>query len=379
MKDYLTTEASLLERERRFRTTFEQAAVGMAHVAPDGRFLAINQRFCELVGYSREEMLARTFQDITFPEDLEADLAYVQQLLAGQRDTYSMEKRYLRRDGSLLWINLTVALVRNEGGIPQYFISVIEDINERKRLEADLARERHVLQTITDNAPDIIARFDRSLRHCYVNPAMTQTTGLPAEAFLGKTNEELGLPEELVAHWNAVFGDVLSTGEPTSLEFAFPSQRGLRWYQSRVVAERDTQGEIVSLLSFSRDVTDLKQTQQALLQSEARARRLIDSNVIGVVIADMEGIFEANDAFLDLVGATREQLEARQIDWQAMTPPEYLPRDFAGLQELREHGSCTPFEKEYVRSDGSRVAVLLGAAALQMEPLQWVCFVLDIT
>src|SRR5947209_13372116 len=128
-------EEALLASEQRFRATFEQAAVGIAHVAPDGRFLAVNQRLCNMVGYTHEELLARTFQDITFSEDLETDLTYVHQLLSGVRQTYPIEKRYVCRNGSLLWINLTVSLVHDEQSMPRYFIAVIEDISERKRLE----------------------------------------------------------------------------------------------------------------------------------------------------------------------------------------------------------------------------------------------------
>jgi len=97
--------------EELFRNTFEQAAVGIAHVSPEGKFLRINQRFCGIVGYSQEEMLTTTFQDITHPDDLNADLKYVRQVLAGEIQTYSMEKRYLKKNGSLVWVNLTVSLV----------------------------------------------------------------------------------------------------------------------------------------------------------------------------------------------------------------------------------------------------------------------------
>ena len=132
----------LQENEERFRATFEQAAVGIAHVAPDGRWLRVNQKLCEIVGYSRQELLQKTFQDITYPEDLDADLENVRQVLAGEIPTYSMEKRYMRKDGSLAWINLTVSMVRNASGDPTYFISVIEDIGQRKKAE----EEKEILQ-----------------------------------------------------------------------------------------------------------------------------------------------------------------------------------------------------------------------------------------
>ena len=134
----LRGEEALRESEERFRSTFEQAAVGIAHAGTDGRFLRINQRYCDIVGYTREEMLARTFQDITHPDDLEANLRFVRQLLAGQAGTYSMEKRYLHKSGAVVWVNVTVSLLRDGAGKPQYFIGVVEDITQRKALEQQL-------------------------------------------------------------------------------------------------------------------------------------------------------------------------------------------------------------------------------------------------
>jgi two-component system CheB/CheR fusion protein len=131
-------EEAARESEGRFRATFEQAAVGMALVAPDGRWLRVNRKLCNIVGYSHEEMMGLTFQDITHPDDLEADLAYVRQMLAGEITTYAMEKRYIRKDGSLVWINLTVALTHTPEGQPDYFISVVEDISEMKQAEEAL-------------------------------------------------------------------------------------------------------------------------------------------------------------------------------------------------------------------------------------------------
>ncbi|MFZ1643529.1 MAG: PAS domain S-box protein [Candidatus Contendobacter sp.] len=129
------------ERDRRqSQVTFDLAAVGIGHVGLDGRWLRVNRKLCEIVGYNREELLARTFQDITYPDDLDIDLAYVRQMLAGEIDIYSMEKRYRRKDGSLVWINLTVTLVRKADGALDYFISVVDDIQRRKQAEDEIHR-----------------------------------------------------------------------------------------------------------------------------------------------------------------------------------------------------------------------------------------------
>jgi PAS domain S-box-containing protein len=135
------TIADITERRRaeeRFQATFEQAAVGIALVGPDGSWLRVNQRLCDIVGYPHNELLRMTFQDITHPDDLAADLGHVRQMLAGELQQYAMEKRYIRKDRSQIWINLTVTLVRQASGEPDYFISVVEDINERKQAEAGI-------------------------------------------------------------------------------------------------------------------------------------------------------------------------------------------------------------------------------------------------
>ena len=136
------SDRHLRESEEVNRATFEQAAVGIAHIDTDGRWLRVNDRYCAIVGYSREELLRMSFQDITHPDDVEADLNQMRRVLSSEVETYSREKRYLRKDRSLVWIHLTVSLVRDSAGEPRHFISVAEDITERKRAEEEVQRMR---------------------------------------------------------------------------------------------------------------------------------------------------------------------------------------------------------------------------------------------
>jgi PAS domain S-box-containing protein len=130
-------EEVLRESEERFRATFEHAAIGAAQVGIDGRWLRVNRRLGEIVGYEPEELLNTTFQDITHPDDLEGDIEQMRRLLTGELQTYTLEKRYLRRDGPVVWVNLTVSLVSDSAGEPAYFIAVVEDISERKKTEEE--------------------------------------------------------------------------------------------------------------------------------------------------------------------------------------------------------------------------------------------------
>ena len=127
----------LRKSEELNRATFEQAAVGIAHVGTDGRWLRVNDRLCAIVGYPAEELRKLSLQDITHPEDLETDLDFIGQILSGEIKSHSMEQRFIRKDRSVVWVILTVSLVRSASGAPLHFISVVEDITEQRRAETE--------------------------------------------------------------------------------------------------------------------------------------------------------------------------------------------------------------------------------------------------
>lgn len=175
-------DAERLQSELRFRATFEQAAVGIAHLAPDGQWLRVNQRLCQMLGYSREELVRLTFQEVTHPDDLGEDLIMTRQLLDGELSRLVMEKRYLRRDGSTLWANLSATLVRHTNGAPHYFISVVEDIGLRKQQEQALRQAA----TVFESTQEGVLVVDARRRVLTSNPAFTQITGLSAQQVLGR-------------------------------------------------------------------------------------------------------------------------------------------------------------------------------------------------
>jgi PAS domain S-box-containing protein len=131
--------AGPLDSDSLFQNAFEFAAIGMALVSPEGKWLRVNRAICEITGYSETELLKRTFQDITHPDDLEADLENVRKMLAGEVKTYQMEKRYLHKNGSVVWILLSVSLVWTKSGEPLFFVGQIQDITRQKASEEKLA------------------------------------------------------------------------------------------------------------------------------------------------------------------------------------------------------------------------------------------------
>nr|MDQ3811826.1 PAS domain S-box protein [Chloroflexota bacterium] len=261
-------ERALQESEERFRNAFDYSAIGMALVAPDGRWLRVNSALCAIVGYSVQEMLRLTFQDITHPDDLEADLDFVRQMLGGELQTYQLEKRYFHKRGHLIWVLLTVSLVRDPTGAPQHFISQIQDITERKRAEEAQAR----LTAILEATPDIIAVGMHDGRLPYVNAAGRRLLGL-GNPQVGNALTVKDLQLRLAN------GETLETGVRTALrEGVWRGETALRKRDGRelpveqvILAHASPDGTVEYFSTIMRDITERKQVEATL-----RALSLVD-------------------------------------------------------------------------------------------------------
>src|SRR5947209_2516472 len=221
-----------------------------------------------------------------------------------------------------------------------------------------------------DSLSEGVYIVDTSWRFIYVNNKAAEIMGKPREELLGNNIWEL-FPEAIETNLYSQAHRAVEENTPIHYEAYFPFLK--TWFECRLYPSAE------GLIILLQDISMRKRREEGLHHSQVLARRLIDANIIGVVISDMDHIFEANDAFLEIVGYTREDLAARRINWIAMTPPELLPLDMNAIQELKEHGTFTPFEKAYYRKDGSLVPILIGGAVLEKDPLQWVCFILDIS
>lgn len=197
----------LAQREEDLNGTFNQAAVGIAHVGLDGSWLRVNQKLCSIVGYSEDELLKLSFQDITHPDDLKADLEYVSQMLAGSIKTYQLEKRYLHKSSEIVWINLTVSLVCNKDGSPKYFISVVEDISARKQVDLSLriaatAFQSHEGMMVTDANATIVS----------VNRAFTNITGYTDIEVIGKNPRIISAGRHDKVFYIAMWNEIINKG-----------------------------------------------------------------------------------------------------------------------------------------------------------------------
>jgi PAS domain S-box-containing protein len=271
-------EEALRSSEERFRSTFEQAAVGICHVgAKDSRWLLVNQRFCDIVGYSREELLALTFQDITHPDDLDADLEWVRKLLAGEIQRYSMEKRYIRKDGSHIWVQLTVSLVRSATGEPQYLIGAIEDISSRKALEKELARGQARFDAFFTTSPAGLAILDDQLKYVQINEALADINGPSVADHLGKTVGEI-VPD-LASVLERICRRILTAGVAflnIELSGETPKQPGVeRHYITSYFPLPGPDGKPASIGTVAIEITERKRAEEVLRQYQERLEDLV--------------------------------------------------------------------------------------------------------
>lgn len=275
-------ERAIRESESRFRGTFENAAVGIAHVGLDGRWIRVNDMLCRTLGYARAELLGTTIQELTHPDDLAGDSENVRQLLEGEFATYTMELRYRRRDGAYVWANLTVSLLRDGAGEPLHFISVIEDITEKNRTLDELSRERSAFMRLAENSPDLIVRFDPVGRMRYINAETERVFGVPRPHLLGKTMAEVGAPADLCRVWQETLQRVVSGAGKSTVDLTFAHDGEPVHFSAVCVPEAGQDGSVETILSIARDVTELKRAIQHAREQQDRLNLAVTAANLGV-------------------------------------------------------------------------------------------------
>lgn len=273
-------QEKLIESEQRFREAFENAAIGMALVGPDGTWLKVNKQICEITGYTEKELLNSTFQDITHPDDLNKDLDNVQALLEGKLSSYQMEKRYFHKYGHIVWVLLSVSLVRSEDGQPIHFVSQIEDITQRKITEDQLNKVNSELTTLLSSLTQvsvIATDYEGTITH-FNNGAET-LLGYTADEMIDKQSpavfhvekevierskelsEEFGRPIEGFD----VFVTYAKQGTYESRDWTYVRKDGATFpVQLVVTAIKDKQNNIIGFIGIATDISEIKEAQEKL-------------------------------------------------------------------------------------------------------------------
>lgn len=260
-------EKVVKESEKFYKSIFELSGVGIAEVSPDGMFLMINKPFCKITGYSEEELKEKSFEDITYPEDMDVDLNYVNDLLAGKINGYNMGKRYIRKDGAVIWVNLTVSLVRDNDKNPKYFVSVINDITDNKKNEIELKKQAQAVfycpvSIVVTNKNGIIE---------YVNPAFEIISGYKKEEALGKNPKIQSSGEENREFYKNLWNTILK-GQIWKGTFKNKKKNGeIYWEESSISPITNSQGKITHFVAVKEDITKRKLIEEELIKSKIEA------------------------------------------------------------------------------------------------------------
>ena len=311
--DRALAEAALLESEKRFRSTFENAAVGIAHVAPDGAWLRVNETLSATLGYSAGDLLKKTFQDITHPDDLDADVAHVADLLAGRTDTYDMEKRYIRKDGTMVWANLTVSCVRAAGGAVNHFIAVVEDITARKAAETLLRESAAKLQLGVSIAGVGLGTIDEASDTITLDETMAALFMLPAGTPISRREVYARChPEDAARFLTGIAGARDPAGKGLmALDIRIVRPDGsIRWVSARKQVEFATSSaegtkRVTSALIAVRDITQRIERIEALRESELFSRLILEASPDCIKTVDREGRLE----FINANGCAQMEID----------------------------------------------------------------------
>ena len=324
----------------RLRATFDQAAVGIAIAGLDGRFQEFNARFAAILGYPPEELRGHTFIDITHDDDLAQTRANVERLLNGEISDFAYEKRYRRKDGSLVWCLCTVTLLKNSSNQAEQFIGVIEEISSRK----DAEEKRVRLTSVLEKSLNEIYVFDTAtLRFEYVNQGALRNLGHSLDEMRRMTPLDIK-PEFDEERFQQLVAP-LRSGERKKVVFQTIHRRSDGSdYPVEVHLQLVTSGASTLFLAVILDITDRLKAESALRRSEEELRALADSIPQLAWMAGEEGsIFWYNRRWYDYTGTTPEQMEG--WGWQSVHNPAILP----AVVEKWSHSirTGTPFDMEF--------------------------------
>jgi len=363
-------EASLLESERRFRRTFELAGSGVAHIGMDRRFLRVNRRLCEILGYPQDELLRLTGRQISHPDDLDVINAQRPRLYAGEIDSVRVEKRYLRKDGSIVWVSFTMVVERDAAVKPQYELAFFDDITARKQAEAALRESEERFRSVVDSANDGILVYDKQLNVVAGNLAAERILGLPLADIIGAAGFTSLLPC-VHADGSPVLPDerptrlTVKSGKPLTGQIVgiYRPNGSMNWVSVNTgFLRRPGDTDWYGVVSTIGDITKQRHAELALSASEALYRQTFELATAGIAHVDLSGRFmKVNRRLCEILGYGEQELIGRPV--KEISHPE--DRNLTDSQRMRVRSGekhSVRFEKRYIRKSGAIVWVDLSVA-----------------
>lgn len=364
-----------------FRGVFEGTPVGINLTDVRGRVLTTNHAFGRMLGYSQAELRAKTFDSITHPDDRERDRALFHELLGGKREFYRIEKRYVRPDGRIVWVRLSVSLIRDEAGVAQFTVGVAEDITDRKAAETALRQSEARYRQLFENARDIVFTVDMDGKFTSINRAAEDVSGYTREEACAMHFTQVVAPED-AATVQQMIADMRGRRHSRTYELRLARKHG-----EPVLLELSTQlivddGRPIGVQGMGRDITTRRRAEELLRESERRFSSAFEHSPIGVALVGLDGRWlRVNRALCTLLGYSEEALVSAKF--QDITHPDDLEADLELAQQLLsgEAGTCET-EKRYFHQSGRLVWVRLTVSLVSHfdgTPWYFIAQVQDIT
>lgn len=343
--DRKAMEEALSESNQRFRSIFNQAAIGIAQVSLNGEYLQVNQKLCEILGYAERELLGKNFLDFVYNEDVETAVKQIKAMRTGEVSTYSFEQRYLNQSRQVVWTNLTVSVVRDVTGKPKYFIQVVQDISDRRKAELALKYSERRYRAIVEDQTELVCRFfpDGTLifvNHAYANyfnQSYSKLIGTSYFAFLSDAEREL--------HQQAL-GEITPQNPIKTVEYSLNHPSGkICWQQWNIRGFFSPEGELLEFQGVGRDISDR-------VQAEAERDRFFSLSLDLLCIAGFDGYFKRlNPAWTTTLGYSIKELLAKPFI--EFSHPDDREAKLAEFAKLKQGINSTYFENRYLCKDGS--------------------------
>ena len=283
--------------QNQFQLTFEHATVGMCMIDFEGQYIEANLSLCQMLGYSKCEILTIKDINITHPEDIQFCTQKIEELLSGVIDNCQVEKRLYHKNGQVILVNISAHVVKNSKNEPQFIIKEIQDITERKNAEIALQKSEIQFRNIVENANDIIFILDLSGNFNYLSPNIEEKTGYKVEELLHKSISHLVHDDYIEYSFSALQTVVHTKTKQLTADFIIIHKKGtLLWYQTNGTPLFDENGDVYAVLGIARDVTDFVLSENALLRSESEAniiakryKSLLDNDSVYIIKVDLNG------------------------------------------------------------------------------------------
>jgi PAS domain S-box-containing protein len=349
------TELALMQSKKSFQNYFKYCAVGMSVTSPDKIWLEVNQSLCRMLGYTKEELSGVTWVDLTHPDDVERNLSLFTDLVEGRLDQFEIDKRFIRKDGSILYITISVVGERNPDGSLRHLLTSYVDVTSRHLAEVAILQERSLLRTLIDNLPDSIYVKDLECRKILSNKADIEYMGYQLESeIIGKTDIEILKTPEAISSYQED-QSVIKSGIPlfNMEKSSIDSKGNQHWMLNTKIPFYDENQKIQGLVGIGQDITDRKLIQEALMASEELYRNLVEKMPDGVYISTTDGKFlSVNQAMVSIFGYnSKEEMLAIDIKKELYFDAEERNR----LVSSNKKGGLAVFKLK--RKDGSEIWV----------------------